>query len=260
MNNRRILCQSVQIGLAGIVALAALASPGCNLLNQIASTATATVIPIKRLAATPTPTKTAGASKVVTPAPTQLPPSGSTLRLNAKSACRIAPTASAATVTTINADTSLPIVGQHKSWYLVQVNLPSSKYNQCWIDGASSAVVGAVASIPQIADPGDVPLYPQAGIPNTGKGLTGTPAAVKGSPIAPPTLVPTGTPPEDQDPLVTATPKLILTHIFVLPTKTPIRVIIIKPTIPIIVKPTDPIIIIKPTLPIIIIIKPTATP
>ncbi len=140
-----------------------------------------------------------------TPAPTQMPPTSSTLLLNDITTCRVQPQDSAAPIVTIQAGANLPIIAQYQWWYLVQVQLSASQYNRCWINPTASTVQGPVASIPVVTDPREVPLLPPAAgnnpadnpaaddrtsVPITGGNATPAPPGIaqpSGADVTPPT-------------------------------------------------------------------------
>ncbi len=105
--------------------------------------------------------------------PTPMPLSGSAVLLEADSICRAQPEDSAASITTVQAGTKLPIVAQHERWFLVELELFAGFYARCWLQPGASSVTGMVADIPAVANPKDVSLLPaqQPGIiaPPTGK-------------------------------------------------------------------------------------------
>ena len=92
--------------------------------------------------------------------PTSTPQSGPMLHLNYNSMCRVGPLGSYTDVTSFPAGQDFPIVGQYYLWYLVQVEVPGSKYKRCWIYINMNTVKGNTSSIPQIDDPSTVRLYP----------------------------------------------------------------------------------------------------
>jgi eukaryotic-like serine/threonine-protein kinase len=83
----------------------------------------------------PTATRRPPTRTPVIPTPTP-PPSGPMLYLNNNSFCRVEPRASSGDVTTFFAGERFPIIGWNpEGWWLVQIDIPDSKYTSCWIYG-----------------------------------------------------------------------------------------------------------------------------
>jgi hypothetical protein len=58
------------------------------------------------------------------------------LYLNQTSFCRVEPRTSAGDVTTFSDGERFPIIGWNpEGWWLVQIDIPDSKYTSCWIYG-----------------------------------------------------------------------------------------------------------------------------